>query len=75
MKEEHLGFPVVYGLDVDDVGERFGLYVEKGERVHLQPAQFILDPEGRITFASYSSGPVGRLDAEEALSQIPAARS
>lgn len=74
-EEEHLGFPVLYGLDVDEVGERFGTYVEKGERVHLQPAQLIVDPEGRIRFASYSSGPVGRLGPEEALSQIPAARS
>lgn len=70
-EEEHLGFPVLYGLDVDDVRERFGTYVEKGERVYLQPTQLIVDPDGRITFASYSSGPVGRLTAEEALGQLP----
>jgi peroxiredoxin len=73
--DEDLTFPVLYGLDVDDIQHRFGLYIEKGERTYLQPAQLIVDPDGRVTFASYSSGPVGRLDAEEALTQIPTAAS
>lgn len=67
VNDEGLEFPVLYGLDVDDMNERLGLYIEKGEKTHLQPAQFILDPAGRIEFASYSSGPVGRLSASEAL--------
>lgn len=72
--DEDLSFPILYGLDVDDMNERVGLYVEKGEKTHLQPAQFVLDPGGRIRFASYSSGPVGRLSAAEALGVVESAR-
>lgn len=70
MEEVGAGFPLLYGLDVDEMEERIGAYVEKGgEREHLQPAQFILKPDGTVALASYSSGPVGRLDAEEALKE------
>lgn len=70
VEKKDLSFPVLYGLDVDDVRDRFGLYVEKGEKTHLQPAQFIIDPEGTIEFASYSSGKAGRLNAEDALDEL-----
>lgn len=65
--DEGLDFPVLYGLDVDDVRDRFGLYIQKGGRTHLQPAQFIVRPDGTIELACYSSGKVGRLTAREAL--------
>lgn len=71
VEKADLGFTVLYGLDVDDMRDRLGLYVRKGEKTHLQPAQLIVDPEGKIEFASYSSGKVGRLSAEEALDEIP----
>lgn len=74
-EEEELAFPVLWGLDCDDVRDRFGLYIQENERTHLQPAQFILDPDGEIRFASYSNGPVGRLGAEDALEQVEAERS
>lgn len=70
MGKVEAGFPILYGLDVEEMEERIGAYVEKGgEREHLQPAQFILKPDGTVALASYSSGPVGRLDAEEALEE------
>lgn len=75
MKEdEGLDFPVLYGVDVDDIRERMGLYIQKNDVEHLQPAQFVLDPEGKVRYASYSSGKVGRLDAEEALEVVEEAR-
>lgn len=73
-EEESLPFPVLYGLDVDEMDEKLGMYVERGEKTHLQPAQFILDPEGRVHLACYSSGAVGRLSAEEALDKVKGAR-
>lgn len=66
-----LSFTMLYGLDVDDMSDRLGLYVQKGEKTHLQPAQLIVDPEGEIEFASYSSGKVGRMSAEDALGEVP----
>jgi len=50
------------------------IYIEKGDKTHLQPAQFVLDPDGRVRLAAYSSGPVGRLSAAEALGAVESAR-
>lgn len=74
MEEVDASFPIAYGLDVDEMEERVGTYVQKGgEREHLQPAQFILKPDGTVVLASYSSGPVGRLGAEDALEETTSA--
>lgn len=71
---EDISFPILYGLDVHDMQDRLGLWIrDDEERTHLEPAQLVLDPRGRITLACYSSGSVGRLDAEEALEQARAA--
>ncbi len=65
---EDISFPILYGLDVHDMEERLGLWVrDDDERTHVQPAEYVLDSRGRIVLASYASGPVGRLDAEQAL--------
>lgn len=69
-EEEGLGFPVLYDLDVKEMHERLGLYIQENDRTHLQPAQFILDSSGVIRLCSYSSGPVGRLEGDEALEQV-----
>lgn len=71
MKEaENLEFDILYGLDVDDMEARYGIHVNRGKITHLQPAQFVLDDEGRVVLACYSSGRVGRLDADEALDVV-----
>lgn len=74
VSDEELSFPVLYGLDVENAKDRFGLYIEKGEKTHLQPAQFVLDPDGIIRLACYSSGAVGRLSATEMLGVVKEAR-
>lgn len=74
--DEDLELPVLHGLDCTDVRDRFGVYIREGdERTHLQPAQFVLDPEGVVRLVSYSSGKVGRLEAREALEEIESIRS
>lgn len=74
MEEVDVAFPILYGLDVDEMEERIGTYVEKGgDREHLQPAQFILKPDGTVALACYSSGAVGRLGAGEALKKAQGA--
>lgn len=74
-KDEDLPFPVLHDLDVDRAEERLGLWVKRSEkRIHVQPAQFILRPDGTVEQACYQSGPVGRLGPEEALSRIRSVR-
>lgn len=69
-QKEELSFIILYGLDVDETEEKVGTYVQKNGKTHLQPAQFILKPDGTVALACYSSGAVGRLDAEEALERV-----
>lgn len=61
--ERHkLEYPVGWGLDGAAVGERTGAYVDP-EKGHLQATSFILQ-DGRVMHVTYSSGPLGRLQAE-----------
>lgn len=61
--ERHkLSYPVGWGLDGAAVGERTGAYVDP-EKGHLQATSFILQ-DGRVMHVTYSSGPLGRLQAE-----------
>lgn len=73
-EEEDLSFPVLYGVDVHEMEETLGTYVQHGDPEHLQPAQFILEPDGTMALACYSSGAVGRLSADEALEQVKSVR-
>ncbi len=66
MVEKHNArFPVVYGLDVRKEAEKIGAYFDS-ENGYFQPANFILRG-GKIVQATYSSGPLGRLQAEQVL--------
>lgn len=73
-EEEGLDFPVLHSLDVDEIRDRFGLYVEKKDRTHLQPAQLLVRPDGTIHLATYSSGKVGRLTASEVIEIVRSAK-
>ncbi len=66
MVERHkVNFPVVYGLDVREEAEKIGAYFDS-ENGYFQPANFILR-KGRVFHATYSSGPLGRLQAQHVL--------
>ncbi len=70
-REFHLGFPVGYGLDPYAASLTVGCYAGTHEGCrHVQPAGFILDPEGKVLHAVYSSGNVGRLTASDALTVL-----
>ncbi len=63
-----LEFPVLYGLDAEDTSRKIGCYTGTHEgSPHIQPASFVLDADGKVVHGVYSSGMVGRLTAEDAL--------
>lgn len=41
-----------------------------GRRGIIQPAEFVIGPEGRIVTSTYSSGPIGRIDPEDVVRLI-----
>ena len=64
IEKHRLDFPVGYGADADAVAASLGSYTNDDPK-YLQGTGFVLDPNGRILIALYSSGAIGRLVAED----------
>jgi len=63
-----LPFPVAYSAG-KDLGDKMGSWWEE-RRGLIQPSDFVLNHEGKILSATYSSGPVGRLEGGDAVKFI-----
>jgi peroxiredoxin len=65
---EQLGFPVGYGVD-EAAASAIGGYWE-GRRNFAQPAEFVINPAGKIVQLSYSDGPLARTEAGDVLKMV-----
>lgn len=61
-------FPFAWGMTRAD-GERVGAWWEERRQI-VQPSEFILNEAGSVEVSSYSDGPLGRMDAADALKLI-----
>ena len=57
---------VAYGVDAEQVSALTGAYYEPDKKF-LHATGFILKPEGVVAAAVYSTGPIGRYTAADAL--------
>lgn len=66
-----LEFTVAFGLDPDEAASKIACYTadREGKR-HVQPAAFVLNRDGTIALAVCSSGKVGRLTADDAITAL-----
>lgn len=64
-----LSFPVGHSADADQVAAITGAYTNQSPRF-LQATGFLLDPDGHVLNAVYSSGPIGRLVAEDVIGMV-----
>lgn len=64
VQESKLEFPVAYGLKVPEDAERVGAWWDD-KRPMVQPSEFILSRSGKVVSATYSTGPIGRLNADD----------
>ena len=64
-----LNFPVGHSADADKVAAITGAYTNEAPH-YFQTTGFLLDPEGRVLNAVYSSGPIGRLVAEDVIGMV-----
>ena len=64
-----LGFPVGYGADARAVSAATGAFVND-DPLSLQATGFILNPEGRVVTAVYSTRAIGRLMPDDVLSFV-----
>lgn len=63
--EKHgIHYPVGFGADARAVSAAIGSYVND-DPLHLQTTGFVLAPNGTVVNAVYSSGPIGRLVADD----------
>ena len=64
-----LSFPVGHSAAADKVASITGAYTNESPR-YLQATGFLLAPDGKILNAVYSSGPLGRLVAEDVIGMV-----
>jgi len=60
-----LSYPVAHGVTRDQARMLDSWWEDR--RSIIQPSEFILDGTGKVLGATYSSGPVGRMAADEVL--------
>lgn len=69
VKKHKLAFPVAYGADARAVSAVTGAFVND-DLLYLQATGFVLNPEGRIVTAVYSTGAIGRLLPDDVLGLV-----
>jgi peroxiredoxin len=66
VRKHKLGFPVGYSADADEIAAAVGSYTN-AEPKYLNSTGFVLDPDGKVITAAYSSGAIGRLTADDVI--------
>jgi len=66
-----LTYPVGYGVSSSDISESTGAYFD-AEKKFLHATGFIIRPDGTLAGGVYSTGPVGRYTAADALDIVTA---
>ena len=64
-----LKFPVAYGV-TEANSEKLGAFWE-GKRGIIQPSEFVFMKDGEILSATYSTGPIGRINPDIILRFVP----
>lgn len=67
--KHNLGFPVGYGADARAVSTATGAFVNE-DPLSLQATGFVINPEGRIVTAVYSTRAIGRLTPTDVLNFV-----
>ena len=66
MVERHrLTYPVVYGLDPEEMRQTIGCSISLEEPIRLEPTGIVLRPDGTVSFSAYASSPIGRLTGDD----------
>lgn len=63
-----LPFPVAYGVTREQAAALDAWWEER--RSIIQPSEFLVDAGGKVLTSTYSSGPIGRIDAADVIKHI-----
>ena len=65
---DEVNFPVGYGVTRQQA-DLLGSWWEE-RRAIIQPSEFVIGANGKVVTSSYSSGPIGRMDAADVVKMI-----
>ena len=60
-----LTYPVVHGLNPEDMTRTIGCTISLEDPVRLEPTGIVVRPNRRIAWSAYASGAIGRLTADD----------
>lgn len=63
-------FPMYAEVDAAAVSAATGAHMQTGDKTFLHATGFLINPEGLIINAVYSTGPIGRFTASEILRKV-----
>ena len=63
-----VSYPIGYGVS-REIADKLGAWWEERRGI-VQPAEFIVGRDGKVIASSYSSGPLGRIDAADVVKLI-----
>ncbi len=66
--QQDVSFPIAYGVTREQA-DTIGAWWEDRRSI-IQPSEFILDGDGKVLAATYSTGPIGRMDAGDVLGLV-----
>lgn len=69
VEKNGLAFPVAYGLNANEFCKLSGAFFHE-KKGFIHATGFIMQPDGIIVNAVYSTGPIGRLTASDTLRLI-----
>src|SRR5436309_14888697 len=58
-----------WGLRIPEDADRIGALYETQRNI-IQPSEFLLGPDRRVLHATYSSGPIGRIAADDVVKLV-----
>jgi len=69
VKEQQLTFPVAYDLDAKEVSAATGAFYDE-DKGFIHASGYLLNRQGTIIVASYSTGAIGRLTPQDCITLI-----
>lgn len=67
VEEQSLTFPVAYGLTADHIEAIGAVAGIRQELTIVQPAEFVLNPDGEVVASLYATTQLGRMKPREVL--------
>jgi peroxiredoxin len=65
---DEVSFPVGHGV-TREMADALGSWWEDRRGI-IQPSEFIVGADGKVVVSSYSSGPIGRIDAADVVKMV-----